>query len=239
MMEGMGMGPTTAATAGMTTIDMVSDFVCPWCYIGMRNLDAALASGRAPVAWRWHPYFLNPGMPRGSDRNAYLIAKFGSIERARALGSTVEAAAREAGLVLDLSRVQHLPDTADAHRLMRWAAGAGVADAVARALFVAHFEAGDDIADHAVLVAIAESTGMDAALVADLLASDADVALVEDQAERARDAGITGVPSFVLNGKRLVVGAQPPAVLASVLAETAALQAQQAPSLAQQVSPPA
>lgn len=215
------MANSPAAPGAVPTIDMVSDFVCPWCYIGMRNLDAALGSGAA--TWRWHPYFLNPGMPAGADRNAYLIAKFGSVERARALGKTVEAAAADAGLALDLSRVQHLPDTANAHRLMRWAAGAGVADAVARALFAAHFDAGENIADSEVLVAIADAAGMDGALVRDLLAGDADRALVEDAAERARDAGITGVPSYVLNGKLLVVGAQPPAALASALAQSAAL----------------
>ena len=215
------MTPANAAT----TIDMVSDFICPWCYIGMRNLDAALTAGQ-PVAWRWHPYFLNPGLPKGADRNAYMIAKFGSVERARELGKNVEAAAADAGLALDLSKVKHLPNTADAHRLMRWAAGAGVADAVARALFVAHFEAGDDISDADVLVAIAEGAGMDGAQVRDLLAGDADRVLIEDQAERARDSGITGVPSFVLNGKLLVVGAQPPAALASALEQSAALASQ-------------
>ena len=225
MMEDLGIG----GAAGATTVDMVSDFVCPWCYIGMRNLDAALAQGGVgAVEWRWHPYFLNPGLPRGADRNAYMTAKFGSLETARERGKSVEAAARDAGLDLDLSKVKHLPNTADAHRLMRWAAGAGVADAVARAIFAANFDRGEDISDADVLVGIAHAAGMDAALVRDLLARDADVALVENAAEAARDAGISGVPSFVLNGKLLVVGAQPPAALASALEQSAALASQQA-----------
>lgn len=229
MMEELVMEARAAVADGFTTVDMVSDFVCPWCYIGMRNLDAALAGEARPVVWRWHPYFLNPGVRKDTDRTAYLIAKFGSVERARELGKNVEAAAAEAGLALDLSRVRHMPDTADAHRLMRWATGAGAADSVARGLFAAHFEAGADIADAEVLAGIATDAGMDGDLVRTLLAGDADRALVTDQAERARDAGISGVPSFVLNGKQMVVGAQPPAVLASALASSAALAARAAP----------
>lgn len=200
-------------------IDMISDFVCPWCYIGTHSLDAAL--GDAPAELRWHPYYLNPGITAGVDRSDYVRAKFGSLERARELGAGVEAAAREAGLELDLSKVRGVPNTQDAHRLMRWAAGAGVADTVARALFAAHFDDGADIADAETLVSIAVAAGMDGALVRELLASDADCQTVGDQAERARDAGINGVPSFVLNGKLLVVGAQSAQALREALAQSA------------------
>lgn len=211
------------------TVDLVSDFVCPWCYIGRHNLAQALDG--APVALRWHPYFLNPDVERGADRNAYMIAKFGSVERARELGRTVEAAAAAAGLRLDLSKVKAMPNTADAHRLMRWAAGAGVADAVAAGLFAAHFDDGRDIGDSEVLADIAATAGMDRGIVTDLLAGDADRALVADQAERARDAGISGVPSFVLNGKLMVVGAQPADVLASALAQSQAMVSGRVPPL--------
>ena len=201
-------------------IDLISDFVCPWCYIGKHSLDAAL--GDTPVELRWHPYYLNPGIAAGVARSDYIRAKFGSIERARELAAGVETAAREAGLELDLSKVHGVPNTQDAHRLMRWAAGAGFADAVARALFAAHFDEGADIADAETLVEIAVAVGMDGALVRDLLRGDADCEAVADQAERARDAGINGVPSFVLNGKLLVVGAQSASVLREALAQSLA-----------------
>jgi predicted DsbA family dithiol-disulfide isomerase len=219
-------------TPALQTVDLVSDFVCPWCYIGRHNLAQALNG--APVALRWHPYFLNPNVQPGTDRNAYMIAKFGSLERARELGRNVEAAAAAAGLPLDLTRVKTMPDTANAHRLMRWAAGAGagVADTVAAGLFAAHFDEGRDIGDVEVLADIAADAGMDRALVVDLLASDADRVVVEDQAERARDAGISGVPSFVLNGKLLVVGAQPAEVLASALAQSQEMASGRVPPLA-------
>jgi predicted DsbA family dithiol-disulfide isomerase len=217
-------------TTPVQTVDLVSDFVCPWCYIGRHNLAQALDG--APVALRWHPYFLNPNVAPGTDRNAYMVAKFGSLERARELGRNVEAAAQAAGLALDLSKVKAMPNTADAHRLMRWAAGAGVADAVAAGLFAAHFDHGRDIGDADVLADIAADAGMDRTIIADLLAGDADRMIVEDAAERARDAGISGVPSFVLNGKLLVVGAQPADVLASALAQSQAMASGRVPPLA-------
>ena len=208
-------------------VDLVSDFICPWCYIGRHNLHRAFDG--ADVTVRWHPYFLNPGLPPGVDRTAYMIAKFGSMDRAREIGRGVEEAAREAGLELDLGKVKTMPNTADAHRLMRWAAGQGVADTVAGLLFAAHFDEGRDIADHGVLAGIAAAAGMDGALVAELLAGDADAEIVDVQAERARDAGISGVPTYVLNGKLLVVGAQPVAALQRALAKAeAALSAAQA-----------
>jgi predicted DsbA family dithiol-disulfide isomerase len=221
---------TTPEMPDIETVDLVSDFVCPWCYIGRHNLGVAL--GGAPVTLRWHPYFLMPDVQPGADRNAYLIARFGNLESARERGRSVEQVAAAAGLDLDMSKVKTMPNTADAHRLMRWAAGAGLADAVASGLFAAHFEHSRDISDTEVLADIAAAAGMDRAIVADLLAGDADRAIIEDQAERARDAGISGVPSFVLNGKLLVVGAQPADVLASALAQSREMnQASRVPPL--------
>jgi predicted DsbA family dithiol-disulfide isomerase len=192
----------------MTTIDVISDFVCPWCYIGKRHLAA-----------RWHPYFLNPDVPPGGvDRAEMMVAKFGSVERARELGRAVEAAAREAGLFLDLSVVKRVPNTADAHRLMRWASGQGVADALAESLFAAHFADGRDVGDPTVLADLAAAVGLDRALVAELLAGDADRATVTAQAEHARASGVSGVPTMVFEGRVAVVGAQPAEKLRKVVA---------------------
>ena len=189
------------------TVDIVSDFVCPWCWIGKRGLDT-LRAERSLVT-RWHPYLLHPDMPKGGvDRREFSRAKFGSDERARELARGVEAAAAEAGLTLDLSRVTRIPDTRDAHRLMRWAQGLGTGDAVGEALFRAHFAEGRDIGDAATLAEIGGAAGMDTALVAELLAGDSERERVESEAQKARDLDISGVPTMVFNGRLSVIGAQ-------------------------------
>ena len=148
-------------------------------------------------------------MPKGGvDRREFSRAKFGSDERARELARGVEAAAAEAGLTLDLSRVTRIPDTRDAHRLMRWAQGLGVGDAVGEALFRAHFAEGRDIGDAATLAEIGGAAGMDTALVAELLAGDSERERVESEAQKARDLDISGVPTMVFNGRLSVIGAQ-------------------------------
>ena len=182
----------------MTTIDVISDFVCPWCYIGKRHLDALRQE--ASIETHWHPYFLHPDMPPGGvDRAELMRAKFGSVERARELGRAVEAAARHAGLYLDLGAVKRIPNTTDAHRLMRWAAGQGVADALAERLFAAHFADGRDIGDKHVLVDLAAGAGLDRTIVAELLAGGADRDAVQAQADHARSIGVTGVPTIVVS----------------------------------------
>lgn len=202
----------------MATIDIISDFVCPWCYIGKRHLDALRTE--ADVETHWHPYFLNPDVPPGGvDRATMMVAKFGSVERARELGRVVEDAARHAGLFLDLGVVKRVPNTADAHRLMRWAAGQGVADALAENLFAAHFVDGRDIGDATVLADLAGDTGLDRALVAELLAGDADREAVQAQADHARAIGVSGVPTMVFEQRLAVVGAQPAERLREVLAQ--------------------
>ena len=202
----------------MTTIDIISDFVCPWCYIGKRHLDALRAE--ADIETRWHPYFLNPDVPPGGvDRAAMMIAKFGSVDRARELGRAVEQAAREAGLYLDLGVVKRVPSTADAHRLMRWAAGQGVADALAEKLFAAHFVDGRDIGAVDVLADLAADAGLDRSLVAELLAGDADRNAVQAQAEHARAIGVGGVPTMIFDRAVAVVGAQPVEALRQVIGQ--------------------
>ena len=204
----------------MTTIDIISDFVCPWCYIGKRHLDALRAE--ADIETRWHPYLLHPEMPAGGiDRAELVRAKFGSEERARELGRTVEAAACEAGLFIALGKAPRVPDTRDAHRLMRWATGQGVADALAESLFAAYFVDGRDIGDAEVLADLGANVGLDRAVVVKLLASDADREAVQAQADHARAIGVSGVPTMVFDRKLAVVGAQPVEALRTAVAQVA------------------
>lgn len=204
----------------MTTVDVISDFVCPWCYIGKRSLDALRAE--VEIETRWHPYLLHPDLPAGGiDRRELIRAKFGSEDRARELGRAVEEAARAAGLFLDLGAVKRIPDTRDAHRVMRWAGGQGAADALAEHLFAAHFVDGRDIGDPEVLADLAALSGLDRALVLELLSGDADRAAVQAQADHARDMGINGVPMMVFNRRLAVVGAQPVEGLREALVQAA------------------
>lgn len=213
----MGAEPRRCGlTRLVTTIDIISDFVCPWCYIGKRNLDALRAE--AEIETRWHPYLLHPDMPPGGlDRAELIRKKFGSEERAKELGRNVEAAARQAGLFITLGKQPRIPDTRDAHRLMRWASGQGVADTLAERLFAAYFVDGLDIGDMQLLADLAADVGLDRAVVTKLLASDADREAVQAQADHARAIGVTGVPTMVIDQKLAVVGAQPVAALKQAL----------------------
>lgn len=195
----------------MTRLDIISDPVCPWCYIGKANLDRALAATPGtPFEIRWRPYQLNPDMPPGGmDRKAYLDAKFGGAGNAARIYGRIEAAAAEAGLDVDFGRIGRSPNTLDAHRLIHWAEAYGVQTAVVDALFRRYFAMGEDISDPAVLRAAAEAAGMDGNAVARLLASDADRAEVQAAAEEGRAMGVTGVPTFVLGAKYVLTGAQP------------------------------
>jgi len=195
----------------MVKLDIVSDPICPWCYIGKTALDKALAQRpRHPFTIEWHPFQLNPDMPKqGMDRRAYLEGKFGGKEGAiRAYAPVVERAEAE-GLNINFEGITRTPNTMDAHRLIHWA---GVEDRqmpVAMALFRAYFEDGRDIGDTEVLADIADSAGMDAAMVQKLLASEADLEDIAARDKAFREMGVTGVPCFIVAGKHAVPGAQP------------------------------
>ena len=192
----------------MMQIDKFSDFVCPWCWIGKRNLDAF--ARERPISRTYWPYYLHPDLPsHGVDRTEMILVKFGSVERARELGRVVEQAALLSGLELDLGSVRHVPNTRDAHRLMRWAAGQSCADDVAERLFAAHFAEGRDIGEAATLVEIGIAAGLDSSLLTELLAGEADRDEVDSQANQAREMGISGVPTMMFDRKVTVVGAQP------------------------------
>jgi predicted DsbA family dithiol-disulfide isomerase len=194
-----------------TRLDIISDPVCPWCYLGAANLLRALtARGSHPFAIRWLPFQLNPDMPPGGiDRQRYMQEKFGGGARVDAMHARLEAMGAEAGITFRFERIARSPNTLDAHRLIHWAAAEGVQTRVAMALFRRYFEAGEDISDAGVLRGAAEEAGMDGGAIARLLAGDVDHVEVRAAADEARDRGVTGVPTFVIGGRHAVSGAQP------------------------------
>ena len=208
-------------TEQTVSLDILSDPICPWCYIGKTHLDKALAAAPDhPFVIQWHPFQLNPDMPReGMDRRAYLEAKFGGKEGAvRAYAPVVEHA-EAAGLSIDFEGMKRTPNTLDAHRLIHWA---GIEhkqlDAV-DALFHAYFVEARDIGDTEVLSDIADSIGMDASVVMRLLASDADLEDIRLRDTKAREMGVNSVPTFIVAGKHAVPGAQQPDLWAKVIAD--------------------
>ncbi|HUL87473.1 MAG TPA: DsbA family oxidoreductase [Pseudolabrys sp.] len=204
-------------------IDVVSDVVCPWCFIGKRRLEKALAlNPDIPVEVHWRPYFLNDWIPReGISREQYLTTKFGSPERYKGIAQRVSAAAAAEGLTYAIDRISRQPNTLDAHRLIRWAGGIGKAADMKQKLMDLYFTEGADLTNHAVLVQAAADIGLDAEDIRAALASDQDVAEVEGEALSAKEAGIEGVPCFIFGGKFAVSGAQAPEYLADAIVRVA------------------
>ena len=193
-------------------IDMISDVVCPWCFIGKRRLEKALAlRPNIPVEVHFRPYFLNPWVPReGMSREDYLTTKFGSPERYRAIGGRVSAAAAAEGLIYAPDKITRQPNTLDCHRLILWAGETGNAGRMKQRLMDVYFTEGGDLSDRDVLVEATAASGLDAAEARRRLASDRDIERVAKEAESAKEAGIDGVPCFVLGGVIAVQGAQTP-----------------------------
>ncbi|MEX2035598.1 MAG: DsbA family oxidoreductase [Xanthobacteraceae bacterium] len=216
------MTDTEKAIAPLT-IDVVSDVVCPWCFIGKKRLEKALSlKPDIPVEVRYHPYFLNPWVPReGMSREQYLTTKFGSPDRYRSIAGRVAAAAAAEGLTYATEKMTRQPNTLDCHRLILWAQASGSAPQMKQHLMELYFTEGADLSDREVLVRAAADIGMDAAATREKLASDADVEQVESAANAAKDAGIDGVPTFILGGVAAVSGAQSPEVLADAIEQVA------------------
>ena len=209
-------------------IDVVSDVVCPWCFIGKRRLEKALAlASNVPVEVHWRPYFLNEWIPpEGMSREQYLTTKFGSPERYSDIAQRVRAAAAEEGLVYAVDRISRQPNTLDAHRLIRWAAGIGKASEMKQRLMDLYFTEGADLSNRAVLVQAAADVGLEPEDVRAALASDQDIAEIEREVEAAKEAGIQGVPCFILDGKYAISGAQPPESLAQAINQVSAQAAE-------------
>ncbi|MEM6386782.1 MAG: DsbA family oxidoreductase [Pseudomonadota bacterium] len=207
----------------MVKLDILSDPICPWCYIGKTYLDRALeAHPDHPFAIEWHPFQLNPDMPaEGMDRRAYLEAKFGGPEGAAQVYGRIEETAKTAGLSVSFDKITRTPNTLDAHRLIHWAGLEGRQTATVTRLFKAYFEEGQDIGDATVLLDIAEGVGMDRAMTARLLEGDGDRAEIRERDAHARERGVTGVPTFIVANAHVVPGAQPPELWAKVLDDLA------------------
>ena len=194
-------------------IDVISDAICPWCYIGKRHLERALAildKQGLHFTVAWHPFQLNPDMPReGVERAQYRLAKFGSAERSRQLDERITETAATVGLEFHLDRLTRTPNTLDAHRLIRLAGQRGVQDGVVEALFEGYFCDGADIGNAEVLTRLGVEGGLERDEITAMLASDAGLKEVAAADRMARNAGIQGVPSFALQGHVLFSGAVP------------------------------
>lgn len=207
----------------MVKLDILSDPICPWCYIGKTHLDRALERRPDhPFTIEWHPFQLNPDMPsEGMDRRAYLEAKFGGADSAKQVYGRIAETAKAAGLKLDLDGIKRTPNTLDAHRLIHWAGLEGRQTATVTRLFKAYFENGEDISDKTVLLDIAEGVGMDRAMTERLLDGDGDRGDIRARDAHARERGVTGVPTFIIANAHAVPGAQPPELWDKVLDELA------------------
>ena len=211
---------------GALTVDIVSDVMCPWCFIGQKNLEKARALiGDIPIDVRWRPYQLDATLPPGGkDRQKYLEDKFGGPERAKVIYDRVGEAGKASDVNFRFDLMKVSPNTLDAHRLIRWAGGidSQTQNTLVRRLFEMFFLEGANIGEHEVLLQAAAYAEMDTTLVGDLLASDADKQEVGAEIERARQLGVSGVPFFIVGNKYALSGAQPAEILANAIRQTAA-----------------
>jgi predicted DsbA family dithiol-disulfide isomerase len=207
-----------AAPTGVI-IDVVSDVVCPWCFIGKRRLERALAlAPEIPVQVRWNPFFLNPWVPsEGISREEYLRTKFGSIERYAHISQRLTAAGAEEGIPFAFEKMTRQPNTTDCHRLIGWARENDASSQVKERLMQLYFIEGADLSDPEVLAQAGADCGMDGGHVRSRLATDEDLEEVRAAAKAASDAGIDGVPCFIFDGRFAVSGAQAPETLAGAL----------------------
>ena len=215
------------AIAEPLTIDVVSDVVCPWCYLGKRRLDAAIreAGDGAPIAVRWRPFQLDASIPAGGmDRRAYMKAKFNDDVRLAAIHDRLTDMGEQVGIAYAFDRIERAPNTLDAHRLIRWASDGDKQDAVVDRLFRLYFEEGRDIGDRQVLVEAARDCGMDVDLVEQRFAGGDDVDAVQAEIAQAQAVGVSGVPFFIFASRFGVPGAQDTDVLTKAIAQARAAQ---------------
>ena len=200
-------------------IDVIFDTVCPWCYIGKRRPEKALAlRPHLNVTPKWRPFLLNPEMPpEGIDRSAYLAKKFGSEARVSRIYGTIGEAGQSVEIDFAFDRINRTPNSIDSHRLLHFAEKWGLEEEIVEALFVEFFINGRDIGDIEILIKIGAAKGLDANALRAYLQSEEDVRMIYDENVRAHRLGINGVPSFSFNGKFVISGAQEPQVLARML----------------------
>ncbi len=211
------------------SVDVVSDVVCPWCYIGQKRLGKAVAGlADVDVHVRWRPFQLDPTIPaEGKDRRAYMLDKFGSEERIHQIHARIEPLGAAEGIAFAFDAIKVAPNTLDAHRVIRWAGAVGETEQnrLVDRLFKLNFEEGANLGDYAVLVEAARDSGMDTSIVESLLPTDADVEAVRAEIATASRMGITGVPCFLLENKYAVMGAQDVNALADAIRQVAAAKA--------------
>jgi predicted DsbA family dithiol-disulfide isomerase len=203
----------------MVKLDIISDPICPWCYIGKSHLDKALLQfPDHPFVIEWHPFQLNPDMPdAGMDRREYLETKFGGKEGAARAYAPVVENAEKAGLTINLEKMERTPNTINAHRLIHWAGIEQRQSFVVDLLFKAYFVDGKDIGDTGILADVAETAGMDSAVTRRLLATDEDIESIKNRDAHSRTMGISSVPTFIVANQHAVPGAQPPETWVSVI----------------------
>jgi predicted DsbA family dithiol-disulfide isomerase len=195
------------------SVDVISDVICPWCYIGKRRLEKAIAAldRRCDVGVRWHPFQLNPTMPGGGiSRTEYRTAKFGSWQRSVELDAKVVAVGEAEGIRFAFDRIERTPNTLDAHRLIWMADQQGIQDAIMEALFRAYFTEGRDISNRQTLIDVVAEAGLDRQRAEAVLKNDEGLEAIKEAGELSRRHRVDGVPFFIINGKITLGGAQPP-----------------------------
>lgn len=217
------MAETTPSSPPTLVIDVVSDVVCPWCFVGKRRLEKALALvPDIAVEVNWRPYQLAPEIPEGGiPREDYMLAKFGSRERIAQIHARLAVIGAEEGLAFAFDDIRVSPNTLDAHRLILWARSAGAQDAVVEALFRGFFIEGRNLSDRATLIAIGTANGLDPALLDELFATDADIDRTRRDIASAQRIGISGVPFFIVAGRYGIAGAEAPETLAGAIRQAA------------------
>lgn len=205
------------------SLDVVSDVVCPWCYVGKRRLEKALALvADIPTEIRWRPYQLAPELPpEGKPRRDYMLAKFGDPERIRQIHQRLTGIGVEEGIPFDFDGIAVAPNTLNAHRLILWARAGETQDRVVEALFSAFFVEGRNLADEQVLIDIGAGCGLDRDLLTELFASDADIERTQREIASAQRIGVTGVPFFIVAGRYGIAGAEAPETIAGAIRQAA------------------
>ena len=203
----------------MIKLDILSDPICPWCYIGKNNLDRVLAKEPInPFTIEWHPFQLNPEMPlAGMNRQDYLEQKFGGKQNAYRVYSRISSTAVKSGLNLELQLIKKTPNTLNAHRLIHWAGIEGLQNSVVSALFESYFVKGEDIGDLSTLVKIGASVGLDKDLISKLLKEDTELIEIKQRDANSRERGVTGVPTFIIANTHVLPGAQTEELWSSIL----------------------
>lgn len=202
-------------------LDVVSDVMCPWCYIGKRRLEQALAAtAGVDIDVRWRPFQLDATIPEGGmDRKEYLANKFNGPEGADKVYEAVREAGAAEDIPFDFDAITRSPNTINAHRVIRWSHSVGMQDQVVEALFKSYFVDGGDLTDNKVLVGVATTAGMDGEIIERLINSDADIEETKNEIALAQQMGVTGVPTFIVGQKYAIVGAQGPEVIAGAIAK--------------------